>query len=119
MKTLAYRRDYICKEYMYIVDPLDNTSLVSRTGNYTSERSDTHANYGFDELFDRPVILKADKEHKVKLLIKGPKSWYSESGQASVECQGVQFTFRSSGDSSNGTNENRGQLPVILFSASK
>ena len=102
-----------------IADPLDNTSLVSRTGNYTSERSDTHAYYCFDMLFDRPVILEADKEYKIKSLIKGPKSWYSESGQASVECQGVQFTFRSSRDSSNGTDKNRGQFPGILFSASK
>ena len=92
---------------------------MSRTGNYTSERSDTYAYYCFDVLFDRPVILEADKEYKIKSLIKGPKSWYSESGQASVECQGVQFTFRSSGDSSNGTNVNRGQFPGILFSASK
>ena len=102
-----------------IVDPLDNTSLVSRTGNYTSERSDADAYYGFDVLFNRPVILKADKEYKVKSLIKGPKSWYSEDGQASVECQGVQFTFRSSGDFSNGTSEKRGQFPGILFSVSK
>ena len=102
-----------------IVDPVDNTSLVSRTGNYTSEKSDTHAYYGFDVLFDRPVILKADKEYKVKSLIKGPNSWYSEDGQTSVECQGVQFTFSSTMDSSNGTNKSRGQFPGILFSVSK
>ena len=102
-----------------IVDPVDNTSLVSRTGNYTSEKSDTHAYYGFDVLFDRPVILKAEKEYKVKSLIKGPNSWYSEDGQTSVECQGVQFTFSSTGDSSNGTNKSRGQFPGILFSVSK
>ena len=98
---------------------MDNTSLVSRTGNYTSERSEADAYYGFDVLFDRPVILKADKEYKVKSLIKGPKSWYSEDGQTSVECQGVQFTFSSTGDSSNGTNKSRGQFPGILFSVSK
>ena len=92
---------------------------MSRTGNYTSEKSDTHAYYGFDVLFDRPVILKADKEYKVKSLIKGPNSWYSEDGQTSVECQGVQFTFSSTGDSSNGTNKSRGQFPGILFSVSK
>ena len=102
-----------------IVDPVDNTSLVSQTGNYTSEKSDTHAYYGYDVLFDRPVILKADKEYKVKSLIKGPNSWYSEDGQTSVECQGVQFTFSSTGDSSNGTNKSRGQFPGILFSVSK
>ena len=102
-----------------IVDPVDNTSLVSRTGNYTSEKSDTHAYYRFDVLFDRPVILKADKEYLVKSLIKGPNSWYGDGGQTSVECQGVQFTFSSSGDSSNGTGKNSGQFPGILFSVSK
>ena len=102
-----------------IVDLMDNTSLVSRAGNYASEKSDADAYYSFDVLFDRPVILKAYKEYKVKSLIKGPKSWYGEDGKASVECQGVQFTFRSSGNDSNGTDEKIGQFPGILFSVSK
>ena len=102
-----------------IVDPVDNNSLVSQTGNYTSEKSDTHAYYGFDVLFDRPVILKANKEYNVKSLIKGPSSWRGENGQTLVECRGVQFTFRHCGGSSNGTNENSGQFPGILFSVSK
>ena len=102
-----------------IVDLVDNTSLVSQTGNYTSEKSDTHAYYGYDVLFDRPVILKADKEYKVKSLIKGPNSWYGDGGQTSVECQGVQFTFSGSGDGLNGTDKNSGQFPEILFSVSK
>ena len=70
-------------------------------------------------LFDRPVILEANKEYEVKSLIKGPPSWYGEDGQTPVECQGVQFTFRLFGGSSNGTNENSGQFPGILFSVSK
>ena len=78
-----------------------------------------HAYYGFDVLFDRPVILKADKEYKIKSLIKGPTSWCGFGVQTSVECQGVQFTFSSSGDSSNGTDKNSGQFPEILFSVSK
>ena len=102
-----------------IVDLVDNTSLVSRAGNYASEKSDADAYYGFDVLFDRPVILKAYKEYIVKSLIKGPKSWYGQDGQASVECQGVQFTFRSSENYSNGTDEKIGQFPGILFSVSK
>ena len=102
-----------------IVDLVDNTSLVSRAGNYASEKSDADAYYGFDVLFDRPVILKAYKEYIVKSLIKGPKSWYGQDGQASVECQGVQFTFRSSENYSNGTSEKIGQFPGILFSVSK
>ena len=38
-----------------IVDHMGNTLLVSRAGNYASEKSDTRAYYGFDVLFDRPV----------------------------------------------------------------
>ena len=64
-----------------VIDPLDNTSLVSRTGSYTSEKSDTHAYYGFDVLFDRPVILKADKEHKVKSLIEALNRGTAKAGK--------------------------------------
>ena len=63
-----------------IVDHMGNTLLVSRAGNYASEKSDTRAYYGFDVLFDRPVILEANKEYKVKSLIKGPPSWYGGNG---------------------------------------
>ena len=102
-----------------IVDPMNHTSLVSQTGNYTSEKSDTRAYYGFEVLFDHPVILEANKEYKVMSLIEGPPSWYGGKGQTLVECRGVQFTFRRFGGSSNGTNENSGQFPGILFSVSK
>ena len=98
---------------------MGNTLLVSRAGNYASEKSDTRAYYGFDVLFDRPVILEANKEYKVKSLIKGPPSWYGKDGQTPVECQGVQFTFRCSNDSSYGINDIVGQFPGILFSVSK
>ena len=102
-----------------IVDHMGNTLLVSRAGNYASEKSDTRAYYGFDVLFNRPVILEANKEYEVKSLIKGPPSWYGKDGQTPVECQGVQFTFRCSKDSSYGTNDIGGQFPGILFSVSK
>ena len=68
----------------YIVDHMGNTLLVSRAGNYASEKSDTRAYYGFDVLFDRPVILEANKEYKVKSFIKGPpmerQKWANTSG---------------------------------------
>ena len=102
-----------------IVDHMSNTLLVSRAGNYASEKSDTRAYYGFEVLFDRPVILEANKEYEVKSFIKGPPSWWGGNGQTPVECRGVQFTFRRCGGSSNGTNENSGQIPGILFSVSK
>ena len=71
-----------------IVDPMNHTSLVSQTGNYISEKSDTRAYYGFEVLFDHPVILEANKEYKVMSLIKGPPSWYGGNGQTLVECRG-------------------------------
>ena len=64
-----------------IIDPLDNNLLVSRGGNYASKRSDISAYYGFDVLFDRPIILKANKEYKIKFIIKGPTSWYAKMGK--------------------------------------
>ena len=40
--------------------------------------------HGFDVLFDRPVILEANKEYKVKSFIKGPpmerQKWANTSG---------------------------------------
>ncbi|PFX13255.1 BTB/POZ domain-containing protein 6 [Stylophora pistillata] len=67
-----------------IIDPIDNTSLVSRAGIYASEKSDTHGYYGFDVMFDRPVNLKANKEYKLKSLIEGPKSWDSPNTKEAV-----------------------------------
>ena len=99
-----------------IIDPLDNNLLVSRGGNYVSKKSDTSTYYGFDVLFDRPIILNANKEYKIKSIIKGPTSWYGKDGQTSVKCQGVRFTFRCSAENSNGTDIERGQFPEILFS---
>ena len=71
---------------------MNHTSLLSRAGNYTSEKA-ILAYYGIEVLFDHPVILKANKEYEVKSLITGPPSWYGGDGQTSVECRGVQFTF--------------------------
>ena len=66
-----------------------------------------------------PIILKANKEYKIKSIIKGPTSWYGKDGQTSVKCQGVRFTFRCSAENSNGTDIERGQFPEILFSVPK
>ena len=89
---------------------------MSRGGNYVSKKSDTSTYYGFDVLFDRPIILKANKEYKIKSIIKGPTSWYGKDGKTSAKCQGVRFTFRCSAENSNGTDIERGQFPEILFS---
>ena len=76
-----------------IVDHKGNTLLVSRAGNYASEKSDTRAYYGFDVLFDRPVILEANKEYKVKSLIKGPAAKMGKHQWSARECN-LRFVVR-------------------------
>ena len=91
-------------------------SLVKQSGSYTSEKDETSAYYGYVVLFDYPVSLLENKEYELASLIKGPSSCYGEEGQTPVEADGVQFIFRSSPVSSNGTSDKRGQFPTFLFS---
>ncbi len=99
-----------------VKDATDGSSLVKQSGFYASVKDETHSYYGFDVQFGRPVCLVENKKYQLVSLIKGPSSWYGEEGQASVECQGVRFTFYSSAGSNNRTDETRGQFLVLLFS---
>ncbi len=91
----------------------DVCSLVIQFESYTSEKDETYDYYGFDVRFDRPVCLEEGKEYMLMAVIIGPKSWYGEDGQTSVECQGVRFTFRSHVPFR--TTETRGQFPAFLL----
>ncbi len=99
-----------------VVHTADGSSLVKQSGSYVSEKDETNTYYGFDVRFGRPICLVENKAYKLVSLIKGPSSWYGKEGQASVDCQGVRFSFRSSGGSSNVTCETIGQFPALLFS---
>ncbi|XP_078348836.1 BTB/POZ domain-containing protein 6-like [Oculina patagonica] len=99
-----------------VKDAAEGSSLVKQTGSYASEKDETNSYYGFDVQFGRPICLVESKEYQLVSHIKGPSSWYGQEGQASVECQGVRFTFRSTGGNNNGTCEVMGQFPALLFS---
>jgi len=99
-----------------VKDTTDGSSLAKQSGTYTSEKDETCSYYGFSVLFDRPVRLAEYKEYKLESLIEGPKSWYGTAGRASVECQEVVFTFRSSPNSKSGTSESHGQFPILFWS---
>ena len=91
-------------------------SLVQQSGEYHSANEDgTFEYYGFDVMFDRPIVLEANKEYELESLINGPLSWYGEQGQTSVESQGVLFTFKNPLESSLRTNAFCGQFPSFLF----
>ena len=103
-------------EYTIVIevkDSADNSSILRQSGSYASE--DTRYYHGFDVQFDRPVCLQENKEYKLLSLIKGPNSWYGEDGQASVECEGVRFTFTSSDTRSNNTSETGGHFAAFIF----
>ena len=98
-----------------IKNPTDG-SLIKQSGSYTSEKDETSAHYVYVVLFVHPVGLVENKEYELVSLIKGPSSCYGEQGQTPVEIDGVQFIFRSSPVSSNGTSDTRGQFPAFVFS---
>ena len=108
-------------EYTVSTEVKDSTNgaiLVKQSGSYLSEKADTDSYYGFDVEFDRPVSLVENKEYELVSVIKGPQSWFGETGQKTVDSQGVQLTFRSSdsGTISNGTTDEKGQFPAFLIS---
>ena len=105
-----------------VKDATDGSLLGKQSGSYTSEKEENHSYYtyyGFVVRFDRPVFLVENKAYKLVSLILGPESWYGTDGQATVECQGVKFIFPTLEDiTSNGTSQERGQFPALLFSLS-
>ena len=94
-----------------VKDTTDGSSLAKQSGTYASEKDKTWSYYGFSVMFDRPVRLVENKEYKLESFIKGPRSWYGTAGRASVECQGVVFTFRIA------RNTSRARFPILFWSA--
>ena len=70
----------------------------------------------FDIFFDsEPIKLKENVYYALCLLIEGPPSFGGDEGQPEVITEGVKFTFENSGDSTNGTSFDEGQIPTLLF----
>ena len=101
-----------------IKEATSNLSLVKKSGTYSSEKDMNHIYYGFDVLFDTPVILKAGKRYEISSMISGPSSWSGVRGQTLVNVEGLNFTFRLHERPGNGTSETSGQFPVFLFTHS-
>ena len=105
-------------EYTVSTEVKDSTSgsiPVKKSGSYLSVKAETESYYCFDVEFDNPVPLVENKEYELVSCINGPGSWFGE-GENTVDCQGVQFTFRSAGSGRNGTTDIRGQFPAFLIS---
>ena len=99
-----------------VKDVRNGFSLVKQTGTYSSEKDETTVYYGFDVMFDHPVCLERSKMYEIVSLIKGPPSCYVTDGKVSDEVQGIQFSFSNSAASANGTDDEDGQFPALIFS---
>ena len=97
-------------------DSTDGSIPGLKSGSYLSVIAKTDSYYGFDVEFDSPVCLVENREYELVSLIKGPRSSSGGGGEKTVDCQGVQFTFRSPVGETNGTSQERGQFPAFLFS---
>ena len=96
-----------------VKDTTNGSSLVKQSGVYTSVKDETDTYYGFDVQFDRPVCLEENKEYRLESFIEGPRSWYGEVGQTSMEYQGIRVAFRTSSGLHNSTSDLRGQFPAL------
>ena len=100
-----------------VKDITDGSSIVRKSGSYTSEKHQTDQCYdGFDVLFDQPVYLEQNKGYEIVSLITGPHSWFGNEGKASFECGEAVFSFSNSHAAErNRTSVKQGQFPVLLF----
>lgn len=70
----------------------------------------------FPILFEEPVVLAAGRWYIAWARVSGPSSDCGSSGQTQVTTEDqIQFHFKSSKKSNNGTDVNAGQLPQLLY----
>ncbi|XP_068713330.1 BTB/POZ domain-containing protein 2-like [Montipora foliosa] len=98
-----------------ITDTKSGSSLAKTSGTYSCEKDMDHAYYGFDVLFNSPVVLEPENTYKIISVVKGPNSMYGVNGKIFFETAGVGFTISTSNGPTIGTNRTKGQFPGFLF----
>lgn len=103
---------------MKIEDTASKETLAVKLGAYyPSEKDLEDKYYGFEVLFDTPLILEPGKRYKISSTIGGPPSWYGIEGERIVNFEGIKLKIRATDSPDhNGTSERHGQFPVFLFS---
>ncbi|XP_078344861.1 BTB/POZ domain-containing protein 6-B-like [Oculina patagonica] len=96
----------------------DNMFLLSKSGTFSSKRVRTQLAhfYGFDVMFDSPVVLRKGVTYCVAARIDGPVSWYGFDGLDEVHCHDVTFSFINCQEKGSGsTGVFFGQFAAFLF----
>ena len=85
------------------------------TGTYTSLRYGDGVP-GYKIMLPKPISLLPDKEITISATIKGPKSYFGEEGELTLNVDDIVVTFKDSPVSPNGTRKTRGQFHKIFIS---
>jgi len=92
--------------------------VVNRIGCFSSQNLPYKSScyWGFEVLFDAPIMIEKSTRYSVEAAISGSFSWRGLGGENTIQCSGVCFHFENSGQSDNGTSVMKGQFPGFLFS---
>ena len=106
-------------DYVTILKIMRDSKLVAwKSGTFSSVRFQFQSTfyYGFDVLFDSPVVLCKGVEYSVAAIIDGPPSCFGFEGTCDVHSHGVKFLFLDAcGEGHGYTDVIRGQFPAFLF----
>ena len=70
----------------------------------------------FDVHFDTPFQIEANTYYTANLYLRNKNhGYYGHQGMSDVCCDGINFNFKMSSDSTNSTGVSAGQIPEILF----
>ena len=103
--------------HLRIKDTSSSSDIVSLKRHFRSQKllyKSSHY-WGFEVLFDLPVVIENGIRYSVDAYISGAFSWRGQSGVSSLQCSGVCFKFENSEQSNNGTSVKKGQFPEFLF----
>ena len=90
--------------------------IAEKTGSYATSSSVKT----FEVHFSQVISIRAGVTYTATArIVTSRRSFYLTDGLASASCSGVTVNFKSSSKDSNGSNQSRGQIPVLIFRSSQ
>ena len=106
-----YRVELVIKDH-------SRCNVKTMTGRFRSQEMECNVGIysGFEIVFNTPLDVKKNTDYQIEADISGPRSAQGYIGLSLVDVSGVQFTFKRSAQSGNGTSPSSGQFPRFVFS---
>ena len=102
-----------------VVYEANSVPLATETGKFMSDLIQCEGGdyYGFEIVFEPPIILKANIKYNFDSSIVGPPSWYGRGGQSHIELFGIlTFSFNNTSGCKSRTTVEQGQFSEFEFS---